>query len=211
MSKIDEILLAEAEAYVIHLLDHRLSKSFRYHFSEHTKEVLRNSEIIGKYSNLKEDDLNILRMSALFHDVGYIDIYIGHDVRSAKYAEDFLIKKDVNQQQISKIKNAILSTQVPQNPLDEISEILCDADLVYLSHEKDYFAQAELLRNEWIEVGLENLTQNNFLKKSAKFFNSHKFHSEYGKNILQPKKEKVAKLIKEKLSGVYQKDISLEN
>ncbi len=201
MCKIDDKIVKEAKDFVINLLDKRLSEKHLYHTCKHTLDVLKNAEVIGKYSNLDRDDLNVLRISTLFHDVGYIDTYDDHEAKSAIYATDFLKSKYVNELIIKRVVDAILSTQVPQKPDDKVSEMLCDADLMYLANESEYFEKAELLRQEWFLIGIKNLSEYDFYLASLEFFNSHHYHTEYGKSMLQPKKEFNAKIIREKASN----------
>lgn len=189
MNKIDSALINDAKEFVTHMLTHELSGKYLFHSLNHTLDVLKNVEIIGKFSSLNGEKINLLRISALFHDVGYIDSYDNHEVFSAKRACNYLRSKNVSELSIKQVERAILSTRTPQNPQDQISRILCDADLMNLTYE-DYFDQIELMRLEWEQIGNINLNSHQFNLNSLEFFQKHKYHSEYGKKVLQPKKEK---------------------
>lgn len=195
MSKIDDRLVEETKEFVTNLLTRELSDKCMYHTLNHTLDVLKNAEIIGKYSNLNDDEMNILRVSALFHDVGYIYAYDGHEIDSAASANAFLRTRNVDEESIRLVETAILSTKMPQSPVDVISEILCDSDLMYLTFD-DYFEQIDLMRLEWEKVGKAKLNSNQFHMNSLEFFKLHQYHSEYGKKVLQPRKEKNELLIK---------------
>ena len=99
---------------------------------------------------------------------------------------------------IEQVKVAILSTKTPQTPEDKISRILCDADLMNLTFD-DYFEQVDLMRQEWAKVGKANLNRKEFHMQSLKFFQTHKYHSQYGKKVLQPMKEKTELKIRNKV------------
>jgi hypothetical protein len=135
----------------------------------------------------------------LFHDIGYIKIYAGHEEKSATMASDFLILKKIKKTTIKKITTAILATKVPQQPKDIYSKILCDADLMHLTYDS-YFDNKKLMRQEWELSGIISLSEKEFDINSVQFFNAHKYHSEYGKLVLQPKKEKNLEMIKNKIS-----------
>ena len=198
MNKIDDALVEEAKQYVTLLLTHELSDKCLFHTISHTLEVLKNSEIIGRYCNVDDEELNVLRMSALFHDVGYVDAYDDHEICSAKRAVEYLKDKNVNENTVEQIERAILSTKTPQNPLDRISKILCDADLMNLTFD-DYFEQVDLMREEWEKVGKAKLNSHQFYLNTLEFFQTHEYHSKYGKTILQPKKEITERKIKKKI------------
>lgn len=199
MVSIESSTVEEVKIFVSNILDTQLPKSRVFHTKIHTFDVLANVELIGKYYNFKEDDLNILRLCALFHDIGYIKIYVGHEVESVTITSDFLILKKINKTTIKKISTAILATKVPQSPKDIYSKILCDADLMHLTYDS-YFENMKLMRQEWELSGIISLSEKEFYINSVQFFNSHKYHSEYGKLILQPKKERNLEIIKNKIS-----------
>jgi uncharacterized protein len=198
MNKIDDVLVEEAKLYVSKFLAHELSEKCLFHTISHTLEVLKNAEIIGRYCDIGEEQLNILRIAALFHDVGYVDAYDEHEIFSAKRAVAYLADKNVDMNIIAQIERAILSTKTPQNPQDKISKILCDADLMNLTFD-DYFEQVDLMREEWEKVGKAKLNSHQFYLNTLEFFRSHEYHSKYGKTILQPKKEMTERKIKKKV------------
>ena len=196
---IDDALITDAKQYISSLLTTELSKNCVFHTKAHTLDVVANAEIIGKYCKLEENSLNVLRMCALFHDVGYVDAYDDHEIFSAERAKTYLNSKNIDPEIISQVEAAILSTKTPQNPKDRISRILCDADLMNLTFD-DYFEQIDLMRKEWEKVGKAKLDSHEFHLSSLEFFQSHQYHSEYGKKVLQPKKEQTELKIRNKVS-----------
>jgi hypothetical protein len=54
----------------------------------------------------------------------------------------------------------------------------------------DYFEHIDLMRQEWEKTGKAKLNKQQAYRTSLDFFKSHRYHSEYGRKILQPKKEK---------------------
>lgn len=198
MKKIDEALVAEVKEYITKVLTTELSENCVFHTISHTLDVVSNAEVIAAYCKLDEDALNILRICALFHDVGYVDAYDDHEINSAERARTYLESKNIDPEIIAQMERAILSTKTPQTPKDQISRILCDADLMNLTFD-DYFEQIDLMRKEWEKVGKAKLNSQEFYLTSLEFFQSHEYHSEYGKKVLQPKKEKTELKIRNKV------------
>ena len=198
MKKIDDALVSEAREYISTLLTTELSENCVFHTISHTLDVVSNAEVIGKYCKLDKDDLNILRMCALFHDVGYVDAYDDHEIYSAERARAYLKSKEIDPEVITQVEAAILSTKTPETPGDKISKMLCDADLMNLTFD-DYFEQIDLMRKEWEKVGKAKLNREEFYLSSLEFFQSHEYHSKYGKKVLQPKKEKTERKIRNKV------------
>ena len=198
MKLIDNALIKEAKQYISSLLTTELSENCVFHTINHTLDVVSNAEIIGRYCKLDENSLNVLRICALFHDVGYVDAYNDHERFSAERARTYLYSKKIDPEIIDQVEKAILSTKTPQNPKDQISRILCDADLMNLTFD-DYFEQLDLMRKEWEKVGKAKLNSHEFHLSSLEFFQSHEYHSKYGKKVLQPKKEQTAEKIRNKV------------
>lgn len=199
MVSISDKLVDEAKVYVINLLDRNLSEKFYYHNRKHTLDVLNNAEIIGNHYRLNKADYNLLRLSAIFHDVGYVDQYQGHEEKSAARAAEYLQSKGIDESNIEQVVRAILSTRIPQQPHGKISEILCDADLMYLADQSNYFTDAELLKKEWAGLNIVVYNELEFHANSLDFFQKHLYHTEYGKMILRQKKEQNKKLISKKV------------
>ena len=198
MKLIDDTLITETEQYISSLLTTELSENCVFHTIKHTLDVVSNAEIIGRYCKLDENSLNVLRICALFHDVGYVDAYDDHELFSAERARTYLQSKNIDPEIIDQVEKAILSTKTPQNPKDQISRILCDADLMNMTFD-DYFEQIDLMRKEWEKVGKAKLNSHEFHISSLEFFQSHEYHSKYGKKVLQPKKEQTEEKIRNKV------------
>ncbi len=151
MNKITDDLVHDAGNYVVQLLTDKLPDSIEFHTAEHAKYVAENSAFIGKKCGLNDDEINLVKLCAWFHDTGYIPDPENHEEESVRLAEKFLVSKGVDNTIMEQVKNCILSTGIPQQPKDLISEVLCDADLMHLS-EGDYFERIEKMRKEWINL-----------------------------------------------------------
>ncbi|MCY1722299.1 HD domain-containing protein [Prolixibacteraceae bacterium Z1-6] len=199
MNEINTNLIDQASRYVSNILDEELPANCVWHTKDHTFDVLKNVELIGNYYNLNENDLNILRLAALFHDVGYVKLYSDHELQSAEIAATFLNSKGIPDSDVTLIKTSILATKVPQQPKDLFSKILCDADLMHLSYE-NYFEQIEYMREEWNLTGQVSYTEKEFHVNSLHFFYAHSYHTRYGRLILEPKKKMNRERIKNRIA-----------
>jgi len=200
MSEDERQMINGAKLFIKELLESRLPNGFHYHNLQYTYDVLEHAETIGKYEGLSDKEFTLLRLGALFHDVGYVDCYEGHEEAGTKYVTEFMKRNGFHMQEIDRVNMAIRATKVPQSPIDSVSRILCDADLFYLSDPDDYFQQAEKLRKEWQARGVRSLGVDEFHENSLEFFNFHRYHTLYGKSVLMDGKAKVAEMIRDKLS-----------
>ena len=188
MNKIDVDLVKEAGNYVSKLLEDKLSDKVEFHTIDHAKCVVDNSEFIGKNSGLTDDEINIVKLCAWFHDAGYIIKVEGHEEESAKIAVEFLSSNGIDEKIISQVKNCIMATRTPQQPKDILSKVLCDADLMHFSKD-DYFEKIEKMRRQWINLSEKKIGKRKFHATSLKFFETHEYHTDFAKIELQPKKD----------------------
>lgn len=188
-------ILNIAQEYVFKLFKESSNqKQLIYHNYNHTYDVVTAAEEIAEGSGLKGKDLELLALSAWFHDVGYLDTYKGHEKISAEYAFNFLKEHKYTDDEIAIVKAAILATEFPQKPSTLLEEILCDADFSHLG-DKDYLEKNQLLRLEW-ELKGENPISYEWPNTDIQFLAGHNYFTVYaqikyaekkGKNILKLK------------------------
>jgi predicted metal-dependent HD superfamily phosphohydrolase len=198
MSKINDLLITESENYLSALLAEKLPESIIFHNFNHAVMVKKYAETIGEHTGLSPDEMNILKLCALFHDVGYVNSFKQNNKESINIISAFLSQHEVDQQTIDHISEIIASIKLPQNPKDKIAEVLCDADLMYITSETG-MEQFDLLYDETALDKKKSDKRSTFEKGSIDFFTTHTYFTEYGKTVLQPKKEAAIKRISERL------------
>ena len=177
MNKLNQIL-PEVEAYVTELLTTDWPEGLVYHNIDHTRRVVKQAEIIGSHENLNDEEMDIVKIAAWFHDVGYLKKYKDHEEVSIQIATEFLSGKGVGREYVDQITECIRATVVPQSPTDKISEVLCDADMMHVGMKK-YPDIIKKLRTEWKNMGVKSLSNKKFKKSSIKALLDHKFHTAY--------------------------------
>jgi len=192
MKGIQALLVEEAGKYVAELLKNKLPDTVTFHTFDHAQYVVNAAQYIGKNSGLTEEEINIVLVSAWFHDVGFINDPENHEEKSAEIAAEFLVSKKVDEETINQVRRSIMATRIPQQPKDQISNVLCDADLLHLADD-NYFERIENMRQEWINLSDEKFSKLKFHKNSIRFFQKHTYHTEFAKKELCPKKEKILK------------------
>ncbi|PKP33081.1 MAG: hypothetical protein CVU00_11000 [Bacteroidetes bacterium HGW-Bacteroidetes-17] len=198
MNKIDNTLLIEAEKFVKNLLEDKLANEFYYHDFKHAMAVKGYVEIIAKECKLNDADLNLLQIAALFHDTGFINSVENHVEHSIEIVKNFLISHSIDKESIDSIAEIIMATKMPQNPSNKLSEILCDADLMYIAEDSCY-EHMEAMYEEAITTHEEYSNRNLFDLETIRFFSNHSYFTDYGKRILQPKKLAAEGLIIERM------------
>lgn len=165
-----------------------------YHSADHTLDVLDAAEKLGIAEKISAKEIMQLKIAALFHDSGYLFASKNHEERSCRIARLMLPGYDVPEDDIDRICELIMATQVPHHPKNKLEEIMCDADLDYLGRE-DFF---NLSKNLFLEMKQfqKVFDERTWNEMQIKFFELHKYFTNTAKKLRAPVKEKHLAAIK---------------
>jgi uncharacterized protein len=185
----------KAEKYIAELLQSLPEKLF-YHNYNHTLEVLNAVIEIAQGENVNDQDLNLLKTAALFHDSGFTVVYHGHEEEGCRIAREQLPLFRYLNEEIEIICSLIMATKTPQNPQTQLEKILCDADLFYLGTDQFKETGQKLFR-EWKQYG-KITSEEEWDKMQIKFLESHRYLTRFAIENCEKKKEEHLKKLKEK-------------
>lgn len=141
-----------AEAVARELLA-QLPDDLLYHGTHHTlDDVLPNVEMLLEVEPLPEAEARLLRIAALYHDVGFLQRYDANEPLGAAKAVEVLGGLGFSAEQLDAVRRMVLATTMPQHPQTHLEQMLCDADLGNLGTEL-FFLRTEQLRLERIWRG----------------------------------------------------------
>ncbi|QSE98600.1 Pycsar system effector family protein [Fulvivirga lutea] len=191
-------LLSKSKAFAEKTLS-KLPQDFTYHDLKHTQEVVEAVELIAKEESVNGEELEALKIAAWFHDLGYNCDENNHEEASINLMRDKLEEWGAESKTIEQVSRLIQSTKMPQQPQDELSKIICDADLFHLSTDA-FQMKSEHLREELCNVCNHQMSSNEWAQKTLSFIESHTYFTNYGKNILEPRKQENLDLLKKKIN-----------
>ncbi|MGV3588462.1 MAG: HD domain-containing protein [Adhaeribacter sp.] len=184
--------------HVLQKLKTGLPKNLTYHNLGHTLDVLEQACVIAQHENItNRDDLLLLQVSALYHDMGFLKTYTGHEEKSCAMATADLTYFGFSPEQINRVNGMITATRVPQTPLNKLEEIICDADLDYLGRD-DFYRIAAGLYLEFLEQGIVKNEQDWDLLQ-IRFLESHRYFTKSSLQRRQAKKLAHLQAIKERV------------
>ena len=77
----------------ITLLEKGLSPKLTYHGKAHSMDVLKRVNFYINHYKLSHHESQLLRLGALYHDLGFTETYMNHEVKSVEilksYMDDF--------------------------------------------------------------------------------------------------------------------------
>ncbi len=182
-------IVEKAEGYIFQLFKDKLSSDYIYHNFNHTLRVVNNAKMISQNENITNDGLEIVVLSAWFHDTGYIEGPQDHEQRSSIIAENFLKENNYPLDKINQVSQLIKATELNKEPQSLLEKIIKDADCSHFS-DSNYIMFSELLREEWKRTQGSYFTDLEWATGNLKvLMHKHRFYTGYGKNVLQPLKE----------------------
>jgi uncharacterized protein len=166
--------IEQAKQYALHRLEQELSPGLFYHSLLHTTEdVVPATEKFAKGEGIDGDALDLLLTAAWFHDLGFIEVRVGHETVGARLASEVLPDFGYTDAQIEVIKGIIMATVVPQAPQTLLEEIMADADLDVLGRD-DFWPRNMNLRRELAFFGKE-FTDVEWYSGQLRFVESHTY------------------------------------
>lgn len=181
---------------VIARLSAELPPYLTYHSVAHTKYVVKKAIYIAEKEGLPEDQLYLLKIAAVYHDIGFIFGPQNHEEKGCEIVWDELPKRGLSKEQILRVCEMIRATKIPQQPTSHAAKILADADLEYLS--TPLFGEVSEYLFQELRFFNKDFTRDEWNKVQVDFIGSHKYHTRFCKRYKEFRK--VANLNKLKAS-----------
>lgn len=199
-------LIKHAKTYATEVLNQRLPAHFVYHNLQHTEEVVKAADQIGKAMRLTEDERETVLLAAWLHDLGYIESIDQHELHSSQLAARMLQEWGASPEKIEAVQQTIMATVMPQQPQHIMGEVLCDADLSHLAS-PDFEIICEPLREELATLkGITFSTQEEWYEFNLAFLKTHTYFTTYAQQLLEPQKKLNIKRIKKSLKHKNKED-----
>lgn len=162
---------------VISTLENELPSYLTYHSVDHTKYVLERASYIAEKENISKKDLFLLKVAALYHDIGFIEDNNEHEIKGCQIAREQLTKRGFTEIELEKICGMIMSTKIPQQPDTLLEKILADADLEYLAT-KQFKEIGDTLFQE-LKHQDKSFTSTKWNQVQIDFLQNHEYHTDY--------------------------------
>ena len=193
------MLIAEAEKFVINLLNEKLTPEFTYHNIPHTQLVVNKATELAELIKIDDKQKELLLVAAWFHDTGYTKDSNNHEEASVLIAKEFLKTQACSEEDIVTVSNIIMATKMGVIPSTILEKIIKDADCAHIGS-KNYGDISELLRKEWELLSNYRITEGEWLEENILFLSTkHRFFTnEAAANWEKRKGKNLANLINRK-------------
>jgi predicted metal-dependent HD superfamily phosphohydrolase len=189
--------LEKVKQYIFNLFEEELDAVYTYHNYDHSILVLESVNQIAKNSELKEEDILILQIAALFHDSGFISGKENHEANSQKIAKQYLLSEGFSEEFIAKVNLCIASTEMGFKSEDPLAMILQDADMSGLGS-KNYPTITEKLRLELNNTREVKISKKEWLAGNLKFLKECNYNTPAAKQLYDDQKNANLKKLQKK-------------
>jgi uncharacterized protein len=186
----------QAIDFILTKLGAELREDLCYHSLAHTLSVIDNVKAICKVESVSDYQLAILMTAAAYHDCGFLRSYNEHEIHGCHLARETLPSYGYSTSDIRKIEQMIMATRIPQNPINQLSIILCDADLLYLGGD-NYERISNSLYVEMKHNG-SAITEEKWLEVQISFLEKHSFRTEFAIKSCRATKEERLNMLRKR-------------
>lgn len=191
---------AGASLYALERLERELPSHLVYHSVGHTRdEIIPAIERIASIEGVDGDLLHMLRTAAAFHDLGFIETYVGHESAGIAMARAVLPEHGFSQAQIETIASIIQSTKLPQMPHSLLEQIMDDADLDVFGRD-DFMRRNNDLRRELEAIGRPS-TDLEWYSSQYQFMSSHSYFTAAARRLRDEQKQRNLALLADRLKA----------
>jgi predicted metal-dependent HD superfamily phosphohydrolase len=181
------------DQYIRDLFREELPTGIKYHDADHTlhptKGVVAVANRIGLAEKINEQDRELVIAAAYFHDTGYVREFDKNEPIAARMAGRILKLIGYHPDEIEKIQNMILATDLACEPETQAERILCDADLDHFGRE-DFFELDAKLREGRRARGVDVSDDEKWYRGTLEIIKAHRFYTESQKKLREKEKQK---------------------
>ena len=189
------IQFTDIQEIILDKLEKELPDYLFYHNVKHTVDIVTEVELIGWAEGCTDEEILILKTAGLFHDAGHTIEYDNHEYHGTVLAREMLPKYNYTQEQIDRICEIIMSTQMPPKPKNLLESIICDSDLDYLGR-SDFIPVSNTLYEELKEQNKIGKL-NDWNKLQVKFISGHQYFTKTARSLREVNKQKQIERISE--------------
>jgi adenylate cyclase len=177
-TKFKLIQFTDIQEIILDKLEKELPKYLYYHNVKHTVDVVTEVELIGWAEGCTDEEILLLKTAGLFHDAGHTIGYDGHEKLGCGLAREFLPKYGYIEEQVERICEIIMATEMPPKPKD--LDYLGRSDMIPVSNT----LYKELKEQD--KIG----TFNDWNKLQIKFISGHQYFTETARKLREVNKQK---------------------
>ncbi len=168
-------LVQKAYHHAIPLIEKHCGK-YAFHNERHTKGVFERATYLALNENINYDEIEMLQIAALFHDIGFLEQYPKNEYIGSQMARKWLEEQNYPEEKIQKIEEMIMATVLFSQPKNILEEIIQDSDLDNIGT-KESFECSRALFEEIRNIAHIEVQECTFWQFTYKVHKNFQFHT----------------------------------
>ncbi len=203
---LDPQIVTNARVWITHHYDEQVPEQYIYHNLQHTLDVADATKEISSFYDLSDRELQLLEISAYFHDSGYDQGSAGHEDRGKEYAQAFLKEHKVAEEDIQLVESLIEATKRDATVNTLLQKILRDADIGHVGSDH-YWDRCSRVRQEILLTRQDFMPEEEWVDFELDFIQNHRFQTDAAFTLYEAKKQKNIKWLKKYSKKVHREEI----
>ncbi|UFX82821.1 HD domain-containing protein [Candidatus Absconditicoccus praedator] len=176
-------------------------KGILYHNFDHVLDVLGRVDYLADSEGVGAENKELLQISALFHDIEYLQDPANHEYKSSITAEKFLLNINFPEDKIDIIKSIIRATKMDQKPTNILEQIISDADLDNMGRE-DFVQKCDIIKKEVENINNIKIEEKKRYQQTLSLMDNIVFYTSTQKKERDDVLEKNKKILEEKIKSL---------
>jgi len=212
--------LGKVEAYATKIITTDFSEKLVFHNIEHIHRVINGIKKISEAEGIDPQNLEIILIAGWCNILGFkhLEMWPAHDNPDSFFNEcnrcsiDISSKflKQINYPHIETVLQIIKECTPNHEPTTTYGKILSDANNIVWASKKGE-SRLELLYQQFLLTDIASINKAGFYDVLLSYLQDHKFYTDYGIKVLEPKKEKlISRIEKGKKQIVKTEDAAIK-
>jgi len=191
--------LHEVELYVTKVITEEYSEKLVFHDIEHTHRVVSGVKTISAEEGISQDDREIILIAAWFNNLGLRKLDTWDKINeplafmkqcstcSSEEARAFLSSISYPQDKIDRVLDVMLDATPGQTPSTHLGKVLVDGLTMEWTSKKAK-KRLHTRYQEFLLLDVISDSKKGYFEAILGYLREHTYHTNYGKNVLTPKK-----------------------
>jgi len=194
-------LLRDTAIHIADSIPETVSGTSHLHNYSATVKMVQTCDLISVQTELGKQDRMKILLSAWFLYAGYANNPENYQNLSAELAVKYYTEKGLDPDSIEEIKESILSTCYPQQPVTVGAQVLCDAEKSWFA-DKSFFNMLKQYKKEKKSRINNEISNEEWLKENIAILENHIYFTPFSRKMFEKKKEKNKALLEGKLAAL---------
>ncbi len=198
-------IVDEAKLFVIDYFEKNKSEKLLFHSLEHTMNVVRHAEQIGRYEKLSEEELQAVLVAAWFHDTGYLVQHDNHEEASKAIVRSFFEAHPVDPRFTELTERCIDITKRQEEPAILPEKVILDADVSHIGN-AGFISISKKLKKEYSLYQEREISSLEYWEGTLRFLEKQSFYTSYAQQYYLPEKGKNMQTVASMIDEIRNKE-----